>query len=251
MPRMAEWVELEYSKSQVKRAGKTLRRSRLEPLTVPEDEVEEALKVLENWRAAHSYALNSAQMGLRSRMATVDAPGDVSQRLKRRATIIDKLCRIPTMQLSTMHDIAGCRGVVEGLEEVRRLRDQWLKTHGHVVGVYDYIQEPQDSGYRGIHVVVRYRGYKSDSPDHLVEVQLRTRLQHAWAVAVEDLGARLGQGLKFGRGDRLVLGFFQDVAEAMAYTDADEPVPTDLRERIRDREEAVRGMVDPSLGENL
>lgn len=236
------WVTLRYSKSQVKRAGKTLRNATLRPMTVREDEVAEALEVLENWRASHSFPLNSAQMGLRSRMDTVGASGDVSQRLKRRPTIIGKLCRIPTMQLSTMQDIAGCRGVVPGIEDLYRVRDRWEET-AEVREVYDYIAEPQTSGYRAVHVVVQYPGSESDIR-YRVEVQLRTRLQHAWATAVEDYGGRLGQGLKFGRGNDVVLDYFRDVAEAMAYTDAGERPPDELTQRIAQRTPQIRATVE-------
>jgi len=44
----------------------------------------------------------------------------------------------------------------------------------------DYISDPRRSGYRGVHVIVGYDGRQ-------IEVQLRTRVMHDWAIAVERL----------------------------------------------------------------
>jgi hypothetical protein len=49
----------------VKRAGKVLSDSVRHPLTIDEQTVRDAELVLENWRSAHAFALNSAQMTLR------------------------------------------------------------------------------------------------------------------------------------------------------------------------------------------
>lgn len=54
---------------------------------------------------------------------------DVTQRLKKRDTIIDKLERFPKMDLTQMHDIGGVRARLPTLECVqatsRRLRKTW------------------------------------------------------------------------------------------------------------------------------
>ncbi len=76
------WPDLDYSISQVKKAGRILRRHHLEVLAVREDEVEWALEVARNWRRAHSEAENWAQMGCRSRLISLGINGSVTQRLK-------------------------------------------------------------------------------------------------------------------------------------------------------------------------
>jgi len=48
-------------------------------------------------------------MGLRSVVGTEGCTVEVTQRLKRVPTIVDKLRREPTMQLASMQDIGGCR----------------------------------------------------------------------------------------------------------------------------------------------
>ena len=84
---------------------------------------------------------------------------------------------------------------------------------------YDYIQEPRDTGYRSIHLVYEYfTENKAKEPYNglLIEVQLRSRLQHAWATAVEAIDIFTGQGLKGSEGDERWLRFFALMGSAMA-----------------------------------
>lgn len=200
-------LDLRYSKKAVRRAGDLLARG---AAATPEDAAE-ASRVLDNWRSAHYEALNSAQMGLRSRLRTVGAEGAVSQRLKRRHAILSKLRRERTMNLDTMHDIAGCRAVVaNGVPAVRELTAQWRRTaRKRVVREYDYITTPRPTGYRAIHLIVAYG-------PRLVEVQLRTQAQHAWAVAVEDLSNRTGVDFKNGLGPSATTGILLRMSEVLA-----------------------------------
>jgi hypothetical protein len=62
--------------------------------------------------------------------------------------------------------------------------------HGRI---RDYRDEPADSGYRAVHLIVVRDG-------RLIEVQLPDPREHEWAVAVERMGSRLGIGLKEGEG---------------------------------------------------
>lgn len=237
-------ILLRYSKSQVKRAGETPRRLwRPGGFVLTRHHVKEwewAIDVLDNFRAAHGYALSKATMGLRSRVKTVlreitgsdERTLDISQRLKRHASILAKLAREPTMKLNTMQDIGGCRAVVGTLEHVRAVQRRWDLPKGRVVRVYDYVETPKPSGYRGIHVVVTY-------DDRPIEVQLRTPAQHEWATTIEAVGGRIGEDLKSGYGPPEVLAFFEVVSEAMAIEEAGETVPPALFERVRARRPAA------------
>ena len=159
-------------------------------------DVQQALTVLNNWRAAHSFPLNTLQMGLRGRARAVEPEAIVSQRLKRTPATIAKLRRFPRMKLSQMQDIAGCRAIVTdpaAVHELRRAHQQSKMKH-KLIREDDYIANPKTSGYRGIHLVYRYRSDRSDTYNGLqVEVQLRSYYQHAWATAVETAGAIKGQ----------------------------------------------------------
>src|SRR5918996_6008591 len=103
------------TRSQINKAGKILRRWALGDL-VDETNHRAALEVLLAFRAAHKDPLTKANMGLRSMVRTAGCRSEVTQRLKRVPTIIDKPSRGPTMQLATMQDIGGCRAVLASID---------------------------------------------------------------------------------------------------------------------------------------
>ena len=111
-----------------------------------------------------------------------------------------------------------------------------------VLRIYDYIARPKPSGYRGVHVIVGYRGF-------LVEVQLRTEVQHEWSIAVERVGGRIREDLKGGRGPQPVLKFFQLVSKAMALEEANNPVPRDLIQAVKEARQVAEPLMrrDPLI----
>jgi ppGpp synthetase/RelA/SpoT-type nucleotidyltranferase len=191
----------------VNKAGKILRRWARGDL-VGEDDHRAAMEVLLEHRAAHRLPLIKANMGLRSMVRSEQCDVEVSQRLKRVPTILDKLLREPTMQLANMQDLGGCRAVLNSIGEVRRVQRRLVRNRPPL-RVSDYIAEPRASGYRGVHVVVEYDG-------RAVEVQLRTQVMHEWAITVERVGGRLGEDLKSGDGPRPVLDLLEGISEVMA-----------------------------------
>jgi putative GTP pyrophosphokinase len=218
------------TKSQVNKAGKLLRRWGTGELT-DEGEYRSALAVLLAFRAVHKDPLAKASMGLRSMVRTEGYRVEVSQRLKRVPTIIDKLGREPTMQLATMQDIGGCRAVLASIDEVRRVQKRLAKNRPPL-RVNDYIQSSRESGYRGVHVIVSY-------DDRAIEVQLRTRVMHEWAITVERLSGRLQEDLKSSRGPEPLLDLLAAISEAMALEEAGEPVGEDLLVRMSNLREAA------------
>ena len=191
--------------------------------------VDAALDTLIAFRAAHQYALIKANNGLRSVVRTSGCPVEVSQRLKRMNTILDKLIREPTMQLPNMQDIGGCRAVLGSISGVRKV-EQRLKKNRQPVRVYDYITHPRPSGYRGVHVIVTYEDERRTN--RFIEVQLRTKTMHEWAIAVEQLSGRLGNDLKGSRGPAEVLTFLAAISRAMAIEEHGGVVAADLLEEM-------------------
>jgi putative GTP pyrophosphokinase len=161
---------------------------------------------------------------------------EVSQRLKRFPTILDKLRREPTMQLSTMQDIGGCRAVLGSCEEIRRV-ERRLQKNRPPLRYSDYISKPRKSGYRGVHVVVGYS--ERDGTERAIEVQLRTRTMHEWAITVERLSGRLDVDLKSSRGPDQVLTLLGAISEAMAIEEAGEAVPAELVQRLAQLRQAA------------
>ena len=175
------------------------------------------------WRLCHAYPINTFQSTLRSRLRknSIYRKSTVAQRLKRMPTIIDKLRRYPSMQLTRMQDIAGIRAILPTVDKAEKLAAEYRnsKNFPHtLINVKDYIAFPRDEdGYRSIHLVYRYKNARNPSYDGLtVELQIRSYLQHIWATAVETMGTFLGQALKSRRGDQAWLEFFSIVSAAFA-----------------------------------
>ena len=108
--------------------------------------------------------------------------------MKRLPTIIGKLKRFKNMRLSSMQDIAGVRMIVSDMKQLK-LVERHIRRWDSLIKVSDYISEPKESGYRGKHFVFEKDGM-------LVEVQLRTQIQHLWATAVETTDVFRGATLK-------------------------------------------------------
>ena len=196
--------------------------------------------MLGEWRSCHSFPLNTFQMGLRKRATGVYSNAAIVQRLKRVPSVIAKLERFPRMRLSQMQDVGGCRAVVDNVTRVRRLERNLLASQikHALVAKDDYINSPAPSGYRGVHLVYRYWSDKVPVYNSLqIEIQLRSRLQHAWATAVETVGLFLDQSLKSSSGSSEWLHFFKLVSTAFARVERSRIVtgtPTRKRQLIRE-----------------
>jgi hypothetical protein len=217
------WVSLKFSRSGVDEAGRILAK--------PQDHLDKVLwasEVIDNWRSSHSLPLNTLQIGLRNRAKSVDPKHLVAQRIKRRWSIYDKLKRMKRLSLSEMQDIGGCRAIVSSVPRVRELVSMCKKSrHKHeLIDFDDYIQNPKRSGYRSYHLIYRYQSSIYPIYNGLkIEVQVRSRLQHAWATAVETVGTFTRQALKSSSGQADWLTFFALMGTAIAIREKTEPVP--------------------------
>ena len=176
--------------------------------------------VLNTWRAKHSFLINTFQATLRHRLSSIDSTALVAPRLMRSSSIISKLKRLDGMKLARMQGIGGVRGVPSRLNQVndvRALYEEVGRFDHELVALTDCIHNPKVDGYRSLHFGFRYQNQLE--PEHnglFVELQLRTKLQHAWATAVETIGTFLGQGLTARQGESHGLRFFDLVSFAFA-----------------------------------
>jgi putative GTP pyrophosphokinase len=95
------FVEPQYSKSQVNKAGEIL----VAPKAYSAEDREWARGVLANWRACHGHPINTFQATLRLKLKAIDDGAIVAQRLRRAPSIISKLERFEGMKLARMQDI--------------------------------------------------------------------------------------------------------------------------------------------------
>jgi ppGpp synthetase/RelA/SpoT-type nucleotidyltranferase len=191
---MSRWAKPQFSKKEINRAGKILVDEA--PLW---EEYQWALEAINNFRSIHGHPLNTFQTTLRIKGRQVDKNIIVAQRIKRLSSIDLKLTRFPTMTLSQMQDIGGCRGVVSKVADVNKLVNAYLRSDlKHKLHTHDdYMLNPKPTGYRGVHLIYRYFSDKIDTYNTLkIEMQIRSQYQHAWATAVEIVGTFTKQALK-------------------------------------------------------
>lgn len=210
---MVNFVPPRYTKSRIRAAGKRTSKGN----ATLDDSI-----VIESFRASHAYILNTFQANIRNHSKKYNVT--VGQRLKRRNTIVDKLSREPNMPLYAMHDIAGCRIVLNNEEELHAVREsvhgaRWKHKLLNQSNRYNYIDNPKTTGYRGIHDIYEYNvnsvggvawnGLK-------LEIQYRTLPQHAWATAVEVADLITSNRIKFSDASVDYLRYFQLASEIIA-----------------------------------
>ena len=200
---------MKYSRNKINVSGKAL-------LAGPETgfPFTDANLVVDDWRKLHLIPLQDLVAEV-TRVLTENgvAAAFSSHRLKRMTSIIAKLRHNPGMGLGGLQDIGGARFVFEDIASLLKAQQIISKaSFEHFVAdrdPYDYVSKPKESGYRSIHFTYKY---VSDNPDYdglRVELQIRTRLQHDWAMAVETAELISKSSLKASLGDENWLSFFK------------------------------------------
>ena len=150
-----------------------------------------------------------------------------NEEVREARAIEDKLRRIPTMDLSSMQDIGGCRAVLDTREQVQRVVERFCansrRRNRQSDKIRDYAAWPRDSGYRAIHVHTRYHGRR-------IEVQLRTRDQDNWAKIVEDLTSKTGIDFKNGDGPDEVHDLLRELSEGLSRREPGQPLTEALKD---------------------
>ena len=212
------------STSRLKAIGSRLRRSArgeaIDPVKLREDD-----ELLDSFRRAHAAPMNSLAMSMRSMCRTLEVRADVSQRLKRKQTIREKLSRrVDAHDLSRMRDLGGVRVVFDTLDELYQLLEHAKDHFGpDLVEVKDYVEAPRPSGYRAVHLEVVRHGLA-------IEIQLRTLVMHAWAENVETMSGVFGTNYKQD-GAHPFQEFMRLVSVVDQLQEAGRAVPEELRQR--------------------
>lgn len=213
----------EISKSKINNSAITLNDSKKHS----EEEINNALEIVSNWKAIHSYPLNIFKKRLKRVSESIDKRSLTAQRLKRISSILKKLKRKynnnkPTMKLTQMQDIAGCRVIMPNITLAKELYNKYYQ-NGYLkhkkVNEKDYISNPKSDGYRSIHIIYKYLSDKKGKTKYnglLVEVQIRSKLQHIWATAVETVDFFTRQAIKSNVGNQNWKDFFKLVSSAFA-----------------------------------
>lgn len=141
---------------------------------------EKDLLLIQEYRISFAQPLTATFHRIRKISDKVDRDAIVAFRLKRIGTIINKLLRMPDTHINTMGDVAGIRCIFKSNAEVYKALELIKLKFDYDDKIRDYIKQPKDVGYRGIHIYV-----KDNLSGKKIEIQLKTTADHNWATLVE------------------------------------------------------------------
>lgn len=181
--------------------------------------IAEATTLIDNWRAMHQPVLDRMAEQVMQIMTDHGLPvAFSSKRLKRMVSIVNKLKHNPTMGLGGLQDIGGARFAFENIPTLMAAFNllQEVSLDGfELKSTYNYVGQPKESGYRSIHFVYKYHSI-DEYNGMLVELQIRTRLQHDWATAVETAELISQSALKASKGNEKWQNYFKLVSAIFA-----------------------------------
>lgn len=190
---------MKLSKTQIDRLGDRLREG---PLS------DSDLRILDDYRRSFGEAYEEVVGTIRERLK-LEPTGRPA---KSTGSIIEKLRR-ESIRLSQVQDIAGCRIVLVDVAEQDRvvmlLRDVFPDS-----SVVDRRLHPS-YGYRAVHVVAHVSG-------KLIEIQVRSSLQHLWAELSEMFSDVLDPNIKYGGGKNEIQKMLRIVSDLVKDFEMDE-----------------------------
>ena len=135
---------------------------------------------------------------------------------KSTTSISEKLNR-ESIRLTQIQDIAGCRIIVSDIREQERVVSELIRVFASTK-VVDRRASPSH-GYRAVHVIVNADGT-------LIEIQVRTSLQHLWAECSEKVSDVVDPDIKYGSGDEKVRSTLINMSGIVAKIERFEQIPT-------------------------
>jgi putative GTP pyrophosphokinase len=180
----------ELSKSQIDRLGNRLRKGDIGDLD---------LRLLDSYRRSFTEAYEAVVGQIRDQLGL-----EPTGRPAKSTTSISEKLRRESIRLSQIQDIAGCRLIVKDMAKQDEVTAQLSKLFNKTV-VVDRREHPSH-GYRAVHVIVDYRG-------KLIEIQVRSALQQAWAELSEKLSDVVDSAIKYGTGNPEVVSLLSNMSE--------------------------------------
>jgi putative GTP pyrophosphokinase len=171
-------VSKEVSKTQIDRLGDRLRKGHA---------AEADLRLLDSYRRSFAEAYEAVLEHIQRWRPGIEVTGRPA---KSTSSIVEKLHR-ESIRLTQIQDIAGCRLIVRDAVEQDSIVKGLSDIFDHVT-IVDRRERPTH-GYRAVHVIVTWRG-------KMIEIQVRTRLQHLWAELSEKFSDVVDSAIKYGGG---------------------------------------------------
>lgn len=238
---MTQSPQLEYSMNDVRAAGKMLAGK----VYFNADGCREAIEIFtiaNSWRDSHIRPMRSIRASVRSHIRQAGILGDMASRPKRMSSIRRKLADT-TIRLDQIQDLGGCRAILNDIDGVNQLVDRIRERSPHRARKeWDYIQGPKEDGYRSHHLSLEFQPNNRRDEAYAgrrIELQVRTRLQHSWATAIEAVSLYQNQDLKHHKGDADWLRLFVLAAAEFAHVERC-PLP----EGVPSRPERIRELKD-------
>lgn len=198
----AKQLAAKLSKTQIDRLGDRLRKG---------SPTDDDLRTLDDYRRSFGEAYESVVRTIREGLK-LEPTGRPA---KSTSSLIEKLQR-ESIRLSQVQDIAGCRIVVADVAEQERVVVS-LYAAFPGASVADRRAKPS-YGYRAVHVIARISG-------KLIEIQVRSSLQHLWAELSEKVSDMVDPAIKYGGGPQV---HQQGLASASAEVAGVEEVEQDI-----------------------
>ena len=151
------------------------------------------------WSTGYARTMQEVQAAIFERAVDAGVEGTISSQVKQIDSVAAKLRRLPTMRLSVLEDIAGCRIVVATTMDADRLARACSALK--ISRKRNYHESPHN-GYRALHLTVRAADGRP------VEVQIRTEIEELWANLAERCAALVDPELKYGGGPQEFREFF-------------------------------------------
>lgn len=187
------------TKTQVDRLGDRLRKG---------SPGESDLRLLDQYRRTYGEAYKYVVRTIREQLGL--AP--TGRPAKSTSSLIEKLQR-ESIRLSQVQDIAGCRIVVSVVAEQEKVLSS-LRNIFPKITVVDRRVKPS-YGYRAVHVIV-------EISEKLIEIQVRSFLQHLWAEFSEKLSDVADPAIKYGGGAETFRKPLLDYSSILAHHEENE-----------------------------
>jgi ppGpp synthetase/RelA/SpoT-type nucleotidyltranferase len=194
---------MEYTKGKIDKAGEHLSKGTWKD----DDDYLNCEIIFDDYRKRFIEPLTEITLKLHSWLLLFGKEFYIAQRIKRKPQILRKLKRF-SVRLTQLQDIGGVRIIFSDYHIV----DQFLLfvkeklSKGRffkIIKETDYREKGRyDSGYRAVHLIISRN-------DVVLELQLRSQLQHNWAERIERTSVIYGHFLKELEGDKLVLDYFK------------------------------------------
>lgn len=197
------------SKTKIDKAGRYLS----DPKRDYDEEMLELELIFDEYRKEHLEPLTRLTLELQGWLQTHGRKYYIAQRLKRKPQILRKLNRF-SVRLTQLQDIGGCRIIVDSNSDVDelysyisgKLKESAFAT---ILRVTDYREKGRDdTGYRALHVILSVSG-------RMLELQIRSQIQHYWSESIERTSVIYGHRLKEKEGDSCVIDYFKEFSNAL------------------------------------